>query len=324
MYKEINKNEFLSTIENHDSKLVYKSAFKNSQILEEELKKDLFNFKEEDLERLIRDYIKPKTKQSARTYCNILSKYIQWGIETKRSKLDINPFRRRQDYYSNFVEDQSSLYLSKNQIDSILFGLNNAQDAFIVKASFAGIQGKEISEMTNLTIQDVVEAINNDNILQLKDKNGKVRSLKVDSETLNLAVLANKQETYYRQNGDFDYDQRLKTEITLPQSIYILKPTKTSQINKEGYSPISHFTVYNRLEMIKKLDEFKEFKASLTTKNLSRSGMIYEAKLMMDQGIELTEQALRDICKKYGMKYQWSLRDFLNEETVKSVYSENI
>lgn len=321
MFKEINKNEFLTTIDNEDSKLVYISAFKNSEILEEDLNKDLFNFKEEDLEKLIRDIIKPKTKQSARTYCNILSKYIQWGIESKRSKLSTNPFRRRQDYYSNFVSDQSSLYLSKEQIDSIVFGLVNAQDAFIVKASFAGIQGKEISEMTNLTIQDIVDAINNKNKLTLKDKNGKERTIDVDSETLNLAVSANKQEQYYRQNAKFDYDDKLKTEVMLPKSIYILKPTRTSQTNKEGYSPISHFTVYNRLEMIKKLDEFIEFKASLTTKNLSRSGMIYEAKLILDQGLEITESVMKDICDKYGMRYQWSLRDFLNEETVNSVYS---
>jgi hypothetical protein len=318
-FNNIVKSEFLEQFKNLDTQEVYKRLFKKSARIEERLNIDLFNFDSDTLESFIKNEIAPKTKQSSRTYCNVLSSYIQWGMSKGYSNLDINPLKRSQEYFTTFVENQNSLYLPKSEIEAIIFSLVNAQDSFIVQALFDGIQGTQVSEITSLTRQQVEEAYDNDLIINLKDSKNKCREIKVDVRTLDLAIRANDESEYYKKNGQVDYSDNIKDVISLPYSNYILKPTKT---NKHGEDKaVSHYTVYNRLEMIKGLEEFEEYKDTLTSKNIVRSGMLYEAKKILDQNRELDKVAIEEICKKYGIKYKWSLKDFLNKETVREVYA---
>lgn len=322
IYDEVKKAHFLNQFENLSTREVYMRIFKQSSKLENEIGKDLFNFNQDELERFIKEYIKPKTKQSARTYINVISSYIQWGIDNKYSKLSTNPLRRNQDYFYNFVEDQNNLYMSKEEVEAITFGLVNAQDKFIIQALFDGIQGTQVSELTTLTVDQIEDALNNDNNLFLVDKKGNKRIVNVDETTLNLALLANSESRYFKKNGNVDYLDNLKDDVILPKSKYILKPTATNKDAKVvSVNPVSHYTVYNRLEMIKGLEGFEEYRDALQTKNIVRSGMIYEAKKMIERGEELNKQNIEKICDKFGIKYKWSLRDFLNEETIREVYS---
>lgn len=316
MYNNSKKDLFLKQFK-EDTQEVYKRIFKKSEELEKEYNKDLYNFDEKQFEEFIKDHIKPKTKQSARTYCTVLGSYIQWAIENKYSKHNTNPLRRRSDYFYKFVNNQNNLYLSKGEIDTIIFNLVNPQDSFIIQSLFDGVQGTQLSELTGLTINDVDE---DNNRLTLRDKKGNKRVLDVDKKTIKLALLANDNTNleYYKKNGGFDYSDNIKDTVMLPKSKYVLKPTAT---NKEGgMNPISHYTIHNRLEMIKSLEEFEEYKESLTTKNIVRSGMIYEAKKILDRNEELDKNNIEKICEKFGIKYKWSLKDFLNEETVRDVY----
>jgi hypothetical protein len=316
------KTEFLEQFENNDTKEVYKRIFKKSMPIETKYNENLYNFDNDMIEYFIKQYIKPKTKQSARTYCNVISSYIQWGMDKAYSKLDINPLKRNQEYFANFVENQNSLYLSKGEIEAIIFTLVNAQDSFIIQALFDGIQGSQVSELTSLTRNQVDFALENDNELILIDSKGNQRPFKADKRTLDLALLAHTEVEYYKRNGQVDYSDNIKDVVSLPSSSYILKPTAT---NKDGIDKaVSHYTVYNRLEMIKSLEEFEEYQDILTTKNIVRSGMLYEAKKILDNNGTLDRTNIEAICKKYGMKYKWSLKDFLNEETVREVYAHEM
>lgn len=314
------KNRFLNQFTNEKTKEVYKRVFDKSRYLEIENGKDLFDFDEYDLNLLLESYISPKTKQSARTYGNIISSYIDWAIDKGYSKNKVfNRIHDRQEYFNSFANKQNSLYLSKDEIDAIIFRLVNAQDSFIIQALFDGIQGRKVSELTLLTREQVDNAFKNNNIITLIDGDGNKREVKLDNKTLELAVMASNEVEYYKKNGEVDYLDPSKETIRLKESKYILKPTSTSVKHDED-KPISHYTVYNRLEMIKSLDEFKEYKDALSTKNIVRSGMLYEAKKMLDSGQELDRYAIEKICVKFGMSYKWSLRDFLNEDTVYDVY----
>lgn len=320
MYNETVKNDYLKQFTT-DTQEVYKRIFKNSEVLEDLNKKDLYSFEDELLEKLILEYIKPKTKQSARTYCSIMSNYIDWAIHNNYRKTS-NPLKGNQEYFYSFVDDQNNLYFAKSELDDIVFTLMNAQDSFIIQGLFYGIQGSQVSELTNLTRKQVDEAINNDNIIVLVDGKGKERAIKLDKATLELAKMAHKEPEYYKKNGAVDYSENIKEVVALPKSDYILKPTAT---NKDGEGrKISHFTVYNRLEMLKSLEEFEEYKDAFTTKNIVRSGMLYEAKKILDSGRELDRWSIEEICEKYGIKFRWSLKDFLNEETVREVYSHEL
>lgn len=316
-YNDSVKGEFLNKFE-EDTRGVYSNIFKKSKKLEEKYNTDVFNFDEESLKDLLKNYINPSTKQSARTYYNILSSYIQWGIDNKHSILTENPMARMKENWLTFVENQSSLYLKKSELDAILSRLVNAQDAFIIQALFDGIQGKEVSELTLLTREQIKEA-EETGWLKLIDMDGNERTIKPDPKTINLAIIAFEDPEYYKKNGQFDYIDNIKDVVALPKGgEYILKPTATAKYDNK---PISRYTVYNRLEMIKSLPEFTEYKECLNTKNIVRSGMLYEAKKIVDNNGKLDKKSIESICKKFGMSYKWALKDFLNEDTLNEVYS---
>lgn len=315
MYKQDYKSQFLNQFENEHTKKVYEAVFKKSEPLEAKYNTDIMDFGKDELQSFIINDINPKTKQSARTYCHILSSYIQWGIDNEYSKNEKNPLDLGSSYFEKFVENQDALYLSKGEIDAIVFNLVNAQDSFIIKALFEGIQGKQLSELINLTIDDIEDAYENDNMLKLTDGISS-RYIKVENDTLKLAELAYKEKEYYKKNGELDYSENVKDRIDLSISKYILRPSAT---NSEKVQ-ITHYSVYNRLEMVKSLEDFEEYKDSLTTKNIVRSGMLYEAMKIVSNGGELNKKAIESICSKYGIKYKWSLKDFLNVNTINEVY----
>jgi integrase len=317
VYNEKIKNLFLNQFNNQDTVDVYKRIFKKSKNMEVNKNKDIFNFDEDELEYFIANGLNPKTKESARTYCNVLSSYIQWSIDNNFSKHETNPLRRRQEYFYNFVQD-TKLYISKEEKDSILYALMNPQDQFIIQALFEGIQGSQVSELVNLKLSDF-EKVGEQYYVHLKDNKGKTRTIPVEEKTFELAELANKQQEYYKKNGEMDYSTNIKDIVMLPpKSEYVLKTTKTNPKN-EG-KKVSHYTIYNRLEMIKNLEEFEEYQDALTTKNIVRSGMIYMAKTLLERDGELGRKQIEEICERFGLKYKWSLRDFLNVDTINELY----
>lgn len=318
MYRQENKELYLNEIlENEYSQSTYSRIFKLSQELEERYKKDLYDFDKKELEELMYYYIKPQTKATVRTYGHIISSYVQWGIDTNRSKHLTNPFRRNNEYFYKFVTKKSTnIYLPKDVIDNIVNDLKNAQDAFCIQAIFDKIGGNGLSELTSLTINQINEAIENDNILTLKDNQGNIRKVKVSDKTIDLALIAHGEEEYFKKNGQMEsYSHFDRAELRITK--YILRPTTTGE---KHYGEISFSTIYNRLEMIRNLEKYIEYKNALTSKNIERSGMIYEAKKLLEMGEPLDKANRAKICEMYGKKYRWAVSDFLNEDVVNEVY----
>jgi integrase len=312
------KNKFLGKFENADTQDVYSRIFKKSSEIEFEKDKDLYDFEDSELESFIENQLKPKTKESARTYCNVLSSYIQWAIENKYSSQLVNPIRRRQEYFYNFVQE-NKLYINVHEKDDILRMLLNRQDGFIIQGLWEGIQGNQVCELVNLKVTDINPE---EKTIILRDNKGNITRVLTDVEdkTIDMALLANKEEEYYKRNGEVDFSSNVKEVARLPKSEYVLKGTKTNP--KGGGKKISHYTVYNRLDMIKSLEEFEEYADALTTKNIVRSGMIYMAMKLLKRDGKLERKQIEEICERFGMKYKWSLKDFLNEQTVKELYPD--
>jgi integrase len=312
IFQEELKELFLSQFEKPDTQEVYRRIFKQSSYMENKLKKDVLDFTAEELEEFIKYYLSPKTKESARTYCNVLSSYIQWGMDNHKTNRDYNPLRRHQDYFYQFVQEESILYISKSQKDAIIYRLVNFQDKFMVQALFEGIAGQQLKELVNLKRTDIDEEES-----KIKLINGE--KIKVDKYTIELAIDANKETIYYKKNGEFDYSETLSDFIELPESEYVLKGALKKNTLAKG-KKISHHTVYNRLEMIKSLKKFEQYKEALTTKNLVRSGMIYYAlQLYKRDGVIDTPQ-IKEVCERFRVNYKWALRDFLNVDMLKKLY----
>lgn len=318
------KDLFLEQFKNKQTKEVYTRIFKKSSSLEEKLNLDLFDFNDEQLENVMHE-IKPKTRESARTYCNIISSYLQWAIDNRYSKHFYNPFKRRQDFFYNFV-DENKLYFSFDEKESILAGLYNPQDQFIVQALFEGIEGKRVSNLINLKVSDLIHNSEDsfedyiDYSVRILNKKENIIEHPIAKKTYDLGISANRIQEYYKRNGEVDYLNNVSDVVILTDSEYVLKKTNTNSNNNDT---VSHYTVYNRLEMMRKLEDFHEFKECFTTKNIVRSGMIYWAKKIYDRCGMLEKPQVEEICERFDIAYKWSLReDFLNIETVRSLYGE--
>lgn len=316
------KSLYLEQFENQDTKEVYSRLFRKSFETEESMQKDLYNFNDEEFEKFFKKVLKPKTKESARTYCNVLASYVQWAIDNKHSNQLINPIKRRQEYFYEFVQDDNKMYFSFDEKQAIISTLMNKQDSFIIEGLWNGIQGAKVCELVNLRIEDI-DVINRE--IKLRNSAGEVaRILKVDDETSNvieMAILANREKQYYKMNGTVDYSDKLKEYIELSPSQYVLKSAKIMKNGvPNGGEQISHYTVYNRLEMVRTLEEMEEYTDALTTKYIVRSGMIYMALRLYERDGELGRSQIEEICAKYDMKYKWSLRDFLNTDMLNELY----
>ncbi|MCY9545045.1 hypothetical protein M5X02_30945, partial [Paenibacillus alvei] len=265
--------------------------------------------------------LKPRTKESARTYCNVLAAYVQWAIDNKYSHQLINPIKRRQEYFYEFVQSATKMYFSFEEKKAIISTLMNKQDSFIIEGLWNGIQGSKVCELVNLRIDDI-DAVNNE--IKLRNDKGEItRVLKVDNESnvIEMAILANKERQYYKMNGSVDYAPNIKEYIELGSSRYVLKSANMSRkVSMDGGEKISHYTVYNRLEMVRQLEEMEEYTDALTTKYIVRSGMIYMALRLYERDGELGRSQIDEICVKFNMKYKWSLRDFLNLDTLNELY----
>lgn len=316
LYNETVKREFLNQYEDETSS-VYERVFKHSKGKEKSLSKDLYNFNEQEYEEFIKS-LKPKTKESVRTYCNVLSTYVQYGIDKGLSYHITNPIKRRQEYFYNFVEEKQ-LYFSYEEKESILMSLENEQDQFIIEALFNGIEGKQVSELVNLKISDLSEK-DGKYYFKLTNIDGSQRILEVSRKTYNLAKYANSQQQYYKKNGQIGEHERISAISELDNSDYIIKKANT---NLNGESKGNPYLIYNRLDSIKSLDEFKEYKDVLSTKNIVRSGMLYYAKLLYERDGQFTTKQVKEVCERFNVNYRWSMKDFLNLDKIVEFYYNN-
>lgn len=333
MFNQEIKLKYLDRFENEDTREVYGRLFRKSYEREVKLNKDIYNFNDNDIQSFLKEVVKPKTKESARTYCNVLSNYIDWAIgssEINDAENLTNPMKRRQDYYYEFVAD-NRVYFSLEEKQALTTSLKNKQDSVIIDALWEGIQGTKLSELVNLRIADV--QWKNKKIILRDNEGNATREIKYDHDScpwfdevtvFENALLANKEYEYLKMNGTVDYIDNVRDSVLLPvKSAYVLKSAPTnSKDNENGGQKVSYYTVHNRLEMIRGLDEYSDFKDMLTTKNIVRSGMIYTALQLYKRDKELGRNQLEEICRRYNMNYKWSLKDFLNMDTLVQLYPE--
>ncbi|WP_090739349.1 site-specific integrase [Paenibacillus sp. Mc5Re-14] len=315
------KTTYLDPFENEETKEVYTRLFRKAYETETKFGKDLFDFNEDDWEYFFKNILRPRTKESARSYCNVLANYVQWAIDNNHSQLLINPLKRRQEYFFEFVQERKT-YFSYAEKEAILSTLVNKQDSFIIEALWNGIQGTKVNELANLKIDDI--DIKNRKISLRNDKGEIVRVVNVDkndTSLIEMAILANQEKEYYRLNGEADYTANLKDTVELAPSEYVLKSAITMHKGlPRGGQRVSHHTIYNRLDMVRSLEEMEEYKDALVSKNIVRSGMIYMALSLYERDGQIERAQIEEICNKYNMKYKWSLRDFLNVDVLKELY----
>lgn len=306
----------------------YKRIFKTSTLIEEDIQKDLFNFNLNQITELM-ELRNPSTKASARTSGRIVSKYINWAIEKGYSiykNESENPLNISQEFFNKFVPEEKTQYLSVTEVQDVINYLINDQDALIVALLFNGVQGKKASEIRNLTRDDVDFKTSRLRVFDDKTETYRVVDLENDElNTLKLIKRAYLDTEYIKKNGEMEYNPRIKESVEMPspeETEFIIKTGKTQ--GKHFGERATQFTVYNRIDMIRALEGLQDLTEKLSSKNIVRSGMIYEAKCLLDkEGGELDNDKLKRICDKFNVKNHWAIRDFVNIEVINDLYGEN-
>lgn len=323
IYDEPTKELFLNQFSPKTAK-TYRNVFTKTFTIEEKFNKDLSKFNLDDVAEVM-NLIKPKTKQSSRSYGRVITKYNSW-----RNGKD---FKVPQKFFDQFVPKQSNLYFKKSSIDYVIKHLVNDSDALIIKLLFEGVEGKEASEIRNLKITDCKSdfiVVCDDKHLVVETKEGEerkyytkdaVRAVPIEKDTLRLIKRSHNEPDYWRKNAQAE--GRANGRMELPSAYetpYVIKTAKTQ--GKHYMSKASQYTIYNRIEMIGNLDWGDIDPEAFTTKNIKRSGMIYEAYKILKDGGELDNDSIDYICKKYNVAGQWYVKDFLNSETVEDIYGK--
>jgi site-specific recombinase XerD len=315
IYNEEAKSNFLSKYEKPQTQKAFLRVFKNTAKMEEDLKKDLYLFTKEELEEFY-EQTTPSTAISARNFGRMVNQYINWAVEDNR--IDEHPFPVQQHYFLRYVknyEDEFLTYKELRYYTHLYF--KNLQDGVILELLFYGINGKESSELRNLTVDKI--NIDEKKITVYDDGTGKERDVYFeDNEVIKYCLDANKEENYEKRNGEMEHNPRIRpySELIM-DSPYVLKNSKTNIVH-EGCT--SKYTIHNRLKSIQKFAEIEPIKHKITVRNIVRSGQLYMASKLYERDGEFDLPQMREICKYFDVKTQWTMRDFLNVENIEKYY----
>jgi integrase len=326
-YREELKEEFLKTIENEGYQVIFKRVFMHSRILEEKLDKDLAEFAEEELDLFVREYIKPTSFLSAKINCRSIAVYLKFAQE-KGMRSD-NPFYVNENEFRKYQTVENSNFITAMDIDDItMIELVNANDALIVRLLFEGAFGYKQSEICNLTVNDIDEETNtitlHDDDKKKREEGNYKREIQVSRGTMELIRSSKRERIYRKKNGEMDdSNPRIKTEVELMDSPYILRPTKTTNKGALSEGKITQSTIYYRLGVIKEVEALKMASEKWNTKVIQRSGMLWQALKIVQKKGELKKSDYQEIASRFGHKADWHLRDVINVEAIEKVYGEN-
>jgi integrase len=298
-----------------NTQIPYARIFEISKEYEEKHNKDLSDFEMSQIEELLHA-LKPLTESASHVNGRIVSKYIDWCIQHDKTTVTENKLAKEDiSYFKKFVDEEIVLYLTKEEIDNrILKECANPQDAVIIKLLFSsGVQGKNLSEIRNIKKEHVRQAIENDNVLTVFEDNGDRRTVVLDEETIELLVQAMEQEEYYKRNGQVE-DSSYGTQIDLVDNDYVIRTSKTR--TDEANRPVDKMVVYRRIKMLSDMLGIPH----LNAKNISRSGIIYEA----SQKESLEKDDYMKICAKFNLANWYPVQKYCNAETIDKLYNNRI
>lgn len=328
-YNEQIKHRFLNFV-NPDpesaSYKIYAAALSRAKGLEETYHKDLYNFNLDEIEQLMK-YFNCSTVVSAHTRLNNIQNYISWAIREGYTDSNINPLDGivSNAYCKKIVGDVTRVLITEDEMFDIINRLRNFQDQAIIYALFEGVAGKELSELTNLTLGDV----NKEQLsVQLRGTEGERVIHFHDDRLINILIKACTESTYWINNGERDETSRSRKlrgdgEIEILNNTHVVKHLRG---NHSDDTPVQRHTILRRLADIKDFlgGEF-DF---LTPINIRNSGMLRSARDIYWETGKFEDSDALVVCKQYNLgihqdnSWYYLKRNFLNLETVVGMYGE--
>ncbi|MDS7057161.1 hypothetical protein NXG04_07665 [Klebsiella pneumoniae] len=315
------KHEFLGGIAISTAKS-YKRIFGYTKPHEEALQKDIRYFTLEELETVLYSF-KANTRNTVETYGRIISSYLNWCVENGYS--ESNPLKSLKPTDFEKYLTNVEVYMTEKQLARYEDRCVNAQDAVILRLSFMGVGGKQMSEIRNLKKSDIDWANHRIHLINTlkEDEHGfpvkyTERYLEVDERTLDLIEDAIAQKTYEKKNGQMVEHEHVRKYTDLIDNDYVIRASITNvKDDAKVNAPADKFVIYRRLDVIQETLGIE----SLTAKFIQRSGMVYFAnELLKKTDDELTLDELKVVADKFNMKSYHNLKGFLTLNTIRQTY----
>jgi site-specific recombinase XerD len=291
---------------------IFQRLFKVSQVIEDELDKDLGDFSRDDLRRLGFMYM-PKTAASSAANITYIQKYIDWCID-KKFRRGLNPLISVDtEWKRQFANASTKRFWTDRELDKIIESRNNAQDAVIISLLRNGVRGIGNSELLNLNKRSIDEF---NNKLHLVDDNDNKRTIEVSEQCIKLCKQAIQETEYEKMNGNPDPNTRSMV-AQLVDNDFVLRNanTRTVHVNEADKN-----IVHRRLTKIG--DELGEI--NFIPLSITRSGMLEMAKNRFVANGKLTDEDLIEVAIQFDEKSDGAIyrmkTEFLNEATIKELY----
>ncbi|GAK43485.1 hypothetical protein TCA2_5983 [Paenibacillus sp. TCA20] len=322
LYNEKVKLKFLELMSNsgqsENTLIAYRRVLLRASAIEQRFDTDLYDFKFDQIERLLIK-MNHTTLNSATSSINIIRNYIKWAIQNKYTKTSLSPLdvfttRELAERYKN---KRAKVYFTRDEVALFAKSAVNAQDKALIWAIFYGISGTSMSELRNLTIDDIDEQSYR---LTLRgDDSERVIELISDEqkELISYLIKAHEQTHYLKGNGK----SSAKNPVGfLARNNHVFRP-----MIRGASSTASYHVLRNRLVDIAKINEEPQLTSPIS---LRYSGMLYMAYQEYKKHGTLNAKSIKKISQFYDVnkisenKYDsFFLRtDFLNEETIMKEY----
>ncbi|MFI2856861.1 hypothetical protein ACH6EH_06945 [Paenibacillus sp. JSM ZJ436] len=324
LYNPEQKERFLKNFSSNTYDAYHRLLVKASSS-EKRNGKDLYDFNLYEIERLMH-YLSPGSLSSAMSYVCTIQLYIRWAIEQDLRTNNLNPLLVVPDeFYSKFIDKSRKTIFTLSEIQTLEADLFNAQDAGILRCVFEGVSGKKYSEILNLTMKDVdIENC----ILTLHDDISEnetlVRQIKVSQELITLLIKADKEDIYYKNNGNPSENIKAPT-AKLVESKYVFKNT---QLNTKGNERADHYLILRKLKKVAQWFGWDY----LTGSNIRNSGMLYMASRLYKVNNKLSKNEIDQVCEHFNISrindkpssYNTTRlrKEFLNVDTILKYYGE--
>lgn len=298
------KEEFLKAFDVEGTRNNYLRIFTKTEPIEEKLGKDLYEFNEKELSKLLKAF-DSKNRATLESYGRYVSSYLNWAVEKELTDVNLLEKLKPKDFLKFVVNEEK--YLTERFLTRLESQMENYQDAVISRLIFEGVGGKGFSELLNLKEEDVDF---DKNILHLVEdtNNGKVeRDLKVSNHTIEIIKGALNQKKYAKRNGN---SVGRGSFLELKDNGYVIK-TAFTNAETDGATGID--TIYRRLRVIEQdlgLDSFK-------AKFIQRSGILNMASKIAKKGVRVDSDILKQIAKRYKINTIHTMRSYLTEENLK-------
>jgi integrase len=292
LYNQDLKNRFLSLYP-EKTRRFYKYVLVKAYETERTMKKDIYDFSEQELEILLFQYNNKSVQSIQSTIC-VLKQYIDFCINKNygfqlKNHLDTS---KRYGDLQKYIDLKSQQYITKEDLEDIVGLCVNAQDSVIFSLLFDGIKGENSEEIVNLQIKDCNFK---NNTLTLTKNNGETRSLVASDLTMALIQEAMNETEYIKNNGVESPDMKVKT-YKVDSTPYVVRISARESLG--SINPVNIIARINRIKMW-------YGNPFLTVTNIWLSGMLNELKKSKQENSRLTKQNYIDVNEKYGYEYSY-------------------